>query len=129
MKKNLILLTFLLAFCALPVLAQRETRIRFAKGKTSAVITGRLNGFHSSRNYAIRVRAGQVLRTENIGHNHITLAIEGPPGSNYEQEMAADCHAGNLIDRTAPGVYRITVTECRKAEPFRGTFKFKISVE
>ncbi len=106
----------------------QKTRIKFAPGKTSAVVTGTLNGYKSKRIYVIHVRAGQKMTTENVGSHYITLAIEGPPGSNYEQDMAADCHSTNEIDPTAAGDYTITVTECLKADRWKGTFKLKVAV-
>jgi hypothetical protein len=106
----------------------QKTRIKFAPGKTSAVVTGTLSGYKSKRVYVIHVRAGQTMTTENVGSHHITLAIEGPPGSNYEQDMAADCHSTNEINPTDAGDYTITVTECMKADRWKGTFKLKVAV-
>ncbi len=107
----------------------QKTSIKFAPGKTSAVVTGKLTGYKGQRIYVIRVRAGQMLKTEDIGKNHITLGIDGPPGSNYEQDMAADCHAYNEITPTAAGDYTITVTECQKADRWRGSFRLKVWVK
>ncbi len=109
-------------------LGQKAQSITFAKGRTSATITGTLSSYKSHRTFSIRVRKGQTLTTENIGDNSITIGVEAPPGSTYEQDMAADCHDRNEVSPTAPGVYRITVTECRKADAWRGTFKFRVKV-
>lgn len=106
----------------------QKTRIKFASGKTNAIVTGKLSGYKGQRVYVIRVRAGQTLKTEDVGNNHITLGIDGPPGSNYEQDMAADCHAYNEITPTAAGDYTITVTECQKADRWQGRFRMKITV-
>ena len=106
----------------------QKTRIKFAPGKKSAVVTGTLSSFKSMRTFVIRVRSGQAMTTENVGSHHITLAIEGPPGSNYEQDMAADCHSTNEINPTAAGDYTITVTECMKADRWRGRFRLRVSV-
>ena len=118
--------TFLFAIAG-SVSAQRPTRITFARGATSKVVTGTLNGYRSHQTYVIRVRRGQTLRTEAV-KNFITIGVEAPPGSTYEQDMAADCHDKNEVSPTARGEYRITVTECRKADPWRGTFKFRVTV-
>lgn len=93
------------------------------------MVTGTLTGYKGQRVYVIRVRAGQTLNTEDVGKNHITLVIGGPPGSNYEQDMAADCHAYNEITPTAAGDYTFFVTECRKADRRRGTFRLKVWVK
>ncbi len=122
----------ILALAILTVLSTvafgQKTRIKFAPGKTSAVVSGTLTGYKSTRTFVIKVRAGQTLTTENVGKNAITLGIDGPPGSNYEQDMAADCHSHNEITPTAAGDYIITVTECQKADRWKGIFKMRVNV-
>ena len=119
--------TFLSVLMTAAASAQRPIRITFARGATSKVITGTLNGYRSHKTYVIYVKEGQTLTTEAV-KNFITIGVEPPPGSTYEQDMAADCHDKNEVSPTARGDYRITVTECRKADRWRGTFKFKVTV-
>lgn len=129
--KRFLFVTFalvILAGSSLPVSAQKTTRIKFNKGARSTVVTGTLNGYKRQKTFVIRVRAGQTMTTEDIGKNPITLWIEGPPGSNYEQDLAADCHSRNEISPTDAGDYKITVIECEKADPWKGTFKFRVKV-
>ena len=118
----------LLSVCSAAVSAQKATRIQFARGAVSTVVTGTLNGYKSQRTFVIRVRQGQTLTTESVGKNPITVGIEAPPGSTYEQDMAADCHDKNEVSPTAGGDYRITVTECLKADRWRGTFRLRVKV-
>lgn len=108
--------------------AQKATRITFRRGATSAVVTGKLNGYRSEKIFVIRVRKGQTLTTANAGSNYISVGIEAPAGSDYQQDMAADCHDRNEVDRTSAGDYRITVTECRKADRWKGSFKLRVRV-
>ena len=119
---------FVLSLLSTTVSAQKPTAIRFARGTHETVVTGTLNGYKSKRVYTIRVGEGQTITTENVGKNYITISIEPPPGSTYEQDMAADCHDRNEVTPTAKGDYKITVTECGKADPWKGTFKFKVTV-
>ena len=129
--KRFIFLAFalvILSMSAISVSAQKTTRIKFKKGARSAVVTGTLSGFKGHRTFVIRVRAGQTMTTEDTGKNPITLWIQGPPGSNYEQDLAADCHSRNEITPTDAGDYKITVVECEKADPWKGTFKFRVKV-
>lgn len=107
----------------------QKTRINFARGAKSAVVTGTLNGYKSHKTFVIRVRKGQTLTTENVGKNYITIGVEAPPGSSYEQDMAADCHSNNEVTPTAAGDYTITVSECMKADRWRGTFKMRVKVK
>jgi len=128
--KKLILIAFAIAtlsICSAAISAQ-VTRISFARGATSKVVTGTLSGWKSHRTYVIRVKKGQTLTTEAV-KNFIAIGVEAPPGSTYEQDMAADCHDKNDVSPTARGDYRITVTECKKAVRWRGTFKFRVTVQ
>lgn len=128
--KKLLLITFAffaLSICSTAVLAQKPTAIKFARGTHHSIVTGTLSGYKSSRTYTIRVAEGQTITTENVGKNSITISIEPPKGSTYEQDMAADCHDKNEVTPTVAGVYKITVTECGKADPWKGTFKFKVT--
>lgn len=108
--------------------AQTAKRITFKRGATSATVTGTLSSYKSKRVFVIRVRDGQTMRTDSIGKNPISIWIEGPPGSGYEQDMAADCHAFNEFNPTVAGDYKLTIQECTKADPWKGTFKFKVTV-
>ena len=116
------------AMFVLTVNAQKPTRITFKRGATSAEVTGTLSGYGSSKTYVIRVRGGQILTTRSTGKNPVTLEITAPPGSTYEPDLAADCHDRHEISPTAAGDYRIRVTECQKADPWRGSFRFRVSV-
>jgi hypothetical protein len=104
-------------------------RIHFKRGATSAIVTGRLNGAKDQRAYVIRVRKGQVLSTGNVGDHHITVAIEPPRGTEFEDDLAADCHDKHEVNPTTAGDYKIYVTECLKADPFKGKFKLMVTVE
>lgn len=130
MKKLALFVAILgvLAFASTDVSAQKPTRITFAKGATEKVVTGSMTGFGSKRVYVIRVKAGQTLTSENAGDNYITIDIKAPKGSTYEPDLAANCHDQHEVTPTAAGDYIITVTECQKADPWKGTFKFKVIV-
>lgn len=109
--------------------AQTAKRITFKRGATSATVTGTLSSYKSKRVFVIRVRDGQTMTTENTGNGSISIFIEGPAGSGYEQDMAADCHANNEVMPTVAGDYKFTIRECTKADPWKGTFKFKVTVD
>lgn len=108
--------------------AQRATRVNFRRGAHSAVVTGTLNGYKGSRVVLIRVRAGQTMKIEAIGKHYISTFLEGPPGSDYQQDMAADCHSRADVGSTDAGDYKLSVQECQKADPWRGTFRVRITV-
>lgn len=108
--------------------AQKQARINFAKGAVSAVVTGRLSGYRDSKSFVIRVRPGQTLRTAQVGDLHdITVYIQGPGGDDTG-DSDASCNNRREISPTEAGDYRITVVECRKADAWRGQFRFRISV-
>ena len=125
----LIVFTFsLISICSAAVSAQASKRITFAKGATSKIVTGTVNSYKSVRTFVIHVKKGQTLTTESVD-SLITIGVEAPPGSTYEQDMAADCHDHNEVNPTAAGDYKITVTECTKGDEWKGTFKFRITVK
>ncbi|MEO7538553.1 MAG: hypothetical protein ABIV21_00865 [Pyrinomonadaceae bacterium] len=105
-----------------------QTRIKFKRGATSAIVTGRLKNYKSTRSFVVRVRKGQTLTTSNVGKSFITVYVEAPPGSTYEDDLAADCHDKHEVTPTVAGDYTINVNECLKADPWRGSFKVKVEV-
>ncbi len=125
----LVLAAFLFIVSASDVHAQKATNINFARGTHETVVVGTLNGYAASKTYLIRVVRNQTILTSDVGENPITLSIVGPKGSNYIQDMAADCHSRNEVTPTAAGTYRITVTQCTKADEWKGTFKFKVTAK
>ena len=129
MKKLIlfVLLSITFAITATAISAQRGTRVNFRRGTHTAVVTGYLSGYKGSKVFLIRVRAGQTMKVEAI-KGGVSTFLEGPPGSNYEQDMAADCHSHADVDRTDPGDYKLTVAECTKVDRWKGTFKVRITV-
>jgi hypothetical protein len=127
-------ITISLAAIALVMIAtasaysQAQKRIEFTRGATSTVVTGSLNGYNDKRIFVIKVRRGQTLTTESVGDNYITVAIKPPRGARYEADLAANCHDDHRVRPTAPGDYIITVTECRKADRWRGRFRLRVTV-
>lgn len=111
-----------------PVNAQGSTRITMSPGIKTKIVAGTLNGYRAHRTFVIRLRRGQRLMTENVGKNRVTVSITPPFGSTYEPDLAADCHDRNDVTRTAAGDYKIIVTECMKADKWRGTFRLRVSV-
>jgi hypothetical protein len=128
MKKIILLLSLVSVLFFLSVAASAQTRIRFARGATSAVVTGTLNGFNSKRVYVIRVRRGQRLRIEQIGSSHpVTTTLEDPVGEDAS-DMDASCNSRKDHSPTKRGDYRITVVECQKADRWRGKFRLRVRV-
>jgi hypothetical protein len=131
MKTRLLTTAFILLFSAIlfEMNAQRPTRIRFARGATSATITGTLRGYKDGKTFAIRVRRGQTLSTTQIDDRHdITIFIQSPSGEAVG-DSDASCNNRREITPTGSGDYKLTVVECRKADPWRGTFKFRVTVQ
>ena len=112
--------------------AYSQTRITFKRGARFAIVTGNLNGYRSRKIFVIRVRRGQILRTEQAEAeapvHDITVYIKAPNGEEAG-DSDASCNNRREISPTRAGDYRIEVTECRKADPWRGSFRLKVSVE
>lgn len=114
------------------VFAQTAKRVRFDKGATSKIVSGKLNGYKSQTSFIVKVREGQTLNTEQIKSeaslHYITVSITNPSGEEVN-DMDASCNNLQEISPTAAGDYTITIYECKKADAWRGGFKLKISVK
>ena len=112
--------------------AQNAARIKFRKGATSAIVSSSLRNYAGKKVFVIRVRAGQTLKikqikSENSAH-YVTLSIKSPSGEDVS-DSDASCNSQKEITPTAAGDYVITVTECQKADAWRGRFKLKVRAE
>ncbi|MEQ1643421.1 MAG: hypothetical protein ABL959_08280 [Pyrinomonadaceae bacterium] len=125
-------ITFSFAAIAFVMLAAYEgysqKRIEFARGATSSIVTGTLSGYNDRRTFVIKVRRGQTLTTDSVGTNYITVSIKPPRGARYEADLAANCNDEHRVRPTAAGDYVITVTECKKADRWRGRFRLRVGV-
>ena len=119
----------LVAIFSLASYGQRAARIKFARGATSAVASGNLNSYRGTKSFVIRVRAGQTLRTSQIrsAANPVTVYIKDPSGEDVG-DSDASCNNRREISPTTAGDYRIEVVECRKADPWRGSFRIRVTV-
>lgn len=120
-------LSAVLVVCAATAITFGQTRIKFTRGAVTATASGRLTGFNTAKIYVIRVREGQTLRTKQISGKPISIFITGPVGEEVG-DMDASCHSNREITPTIAGDYTLRVVECQKADPWRGTFRFKITV-
>ena len=125
---KLILSVILFAVLSGSIAAQRPSRIRFARGAFRADISGTLRNYRDKRNFVIKVRAGQTIRTEQIGGTHpITIFISDPNGEGVG-DSDASCNNRREITPTVAGDYQIQVVECQKADAWRGRFRFRVTV-
>jgi hypothetical protein len=129
--KNLttfITVSTLLILFSVSAFGQKATRIKFARGTTSAVITGKVSSFRGKRLFVIRVRPGETLKTEQVGNSHqITIYVTDPTGEDVG-DSDASCNNRREIAPTLAGDYRITVVGCQKADPWRGRYRFRVTV-
>lgn len=112
--------------------SSNSKKIEFAEGATSAVAVGTLNNYKDSKDFAISVKQGQTLRTEQVKDDkslkYITVAISDPSGK-FVGDSDASCNNRKEIKPTVAGDYHIKVTECMKADEWNGEFKLKVSAE
>lgn len=127
MKKKLSILAVFVALTVVSLQAQSPTRIKFARGAVSASVTGKLRGYSDHKTYVIKVRAGQTLRTQQTGKNYITISIKDPNGEDVS-DSDASCNNRKEVAPTVAGDYTLTVVECQKADAWRGTFRFRVTV-
>lgn len=108
-----------------------EERITFAKGETSKIVTGELKDYNDSKTFIIEVQKGQTLKTEqdksDESLHYITAYVKNPAGAGVG-DSDASCNNRREISPTEAGDYKIEVVECKKADPWKGSFKLKVSV-
>lgn len=101
-------------------------RIEFPKGATEVTATGTMNGFDDKQVLLIDTRAGQELRIEDVGDNPVTLSVCDPDGENVD-DYDLSCHGRFKLSKTKKGDYRVFVTECKKADPWKGEYRLKVT--
>ena len=125
---------FLLALTQHFALAQKSTaatRVKFARDATTATVTGRFRGFKDRTAFVIRVKKGQTLEVNQLdsgSDGSVYLGILSPSGED-ESDGEANCNNHKRVENTTAGDYRIDVTECMKADAWRGTFRLKFTVK
>lgn len=124
--KKLYIASLMLIVLSANVFARPVKRIKFAKGATETIVSGQLNDFKDSQVFLINLRAGQTFTIEDVGDNPVTISVFDSSGKNVD-DYDASCHGNFQLPKTKNGDYRIKVTECMKADSWKGTFKIKVS--
>lgn len=113
------------------VVGDSAERISFAKGKSSATVSGKLAGFDDEQNYVIATGKGQAMTVEALdkqSDGRVSIYITDPKGENAN-DMDLSCHSNATVKPTLAGDYQIQVVECKKADPWKGKFAFNIKVK
>lgn len=109
----------------------KAERIQFAKGASSATVTGKLADFDSVQYYVIGVGKGQAMTVEQIDSKSggkVSIYITDPKGENAN-DMDLSCHSKAKVKLTIAGDYKIQVVECKKADPWQGRYSLKVTVK
>ena len=117
--------------CLAAASAQHIRRIKFSRGAVSTVVVGGLSGYGDKDVYFIRVRKGQRIRTEQImaaGNRDITIYIKDPKTQDVG-DSDASCNNRREISPTMAGDYRLEIVECRKADKWKGVYRFRVTVD
>ena len=134
--KRVFIAILIIGAMSVSLFARPVKRIVFKKGATKVVVTGYLNGFKDKQVYLLKVRAGQVIHVETDGP---TVSMVSPTGEEFfmgdlschstVESTSAYSQSENGSNSTVAGDYKITVTECQKADPFKGKFKLTVTVK
>lgn len=105
-------------------------RISFARGASSATVSGKFDGFEGEQSFVLKVGKGKTLSVDQVNDDahYTTLAVIAPNGEEAG-DLAADCHNHHKIKPTVAGDYTIRVTECRKADEWKGSYSLKVTVK
>lgn len=104
--------------------------IKFAKGATSAIVTGKLSGFDDEKTYSIAVGKGQAMSVEQVnpGDKRTTIWLTDPKGGDAS-DADLSCNNKKQVSPTLAGTYTIKVSECMKADPWRGRYTLRVTVK
>lgn len=110
--------------------APTAERIKFAKGASSATVTGKLGSFEDEKNYVIAVGKGQSMTVEQVkpGNKRVTLAITAPGGEDAS-DADLSCNNSKKVSPTVAGDYTIDIRECMKADEWKGSYTLKVTVK
>ena len=87
-----------------------QTRIRFARGRSAATLSGAMSA-GGTRSYTIGVRRGQTMTVQvTSGNNRIDLDVDGPDG---HIEYGDNGYSQVYIDRS--GDHTITISNSGRA--------------
>ena len=122
--KKIIVIALILVLSSI-VFARPVKRIKVPRGSNKATVSAYLNGFKDSQTFVIRLRKGQRLKLE--ANRSVSLYITDPNGEDAS-DMDLSCHSRQIVENTKAGDYKIKAVECRKADPWRGSFKLSVNV-
>ncbi|SEA32136.1 Protein of unknown function [Thiothrix caldifontis] len=109
----------------------KAERIQFAKGASSATVTGKLADFDTEQNYVMGVGKGQTMTVEQLDNKSdgkVSIYITDPKGENAN-DMDLSCHSKATVKPTIAGDYKIQVVECKKADPWKGKYTVRVNVK
>lgn len=93
MKKTVVTALFLIYFvCSIPISGLGQTRIRFARGRTSASVSSTISG-GSQRKFVLSARAGQDLSATVSSRNGCVVL-----GNQQTAESYSTDQGNNIID-------------------------------
>jgi hypothetical protein len=126
--KSFVRILIVVAYIAAPAItSEAQTRIQFRRGTYSSVVSGTLHNWNERRTFVLKVRSGQTLKTERVGNRYIKIFVRDPIGE-IVGDSDASCNDRREISPTIAGDYKIEVVECRKADPWQGRFRFRVTV-
>lgn len=104
--------------------------IKFARGAFSTIVTGKLANFDSEQNYTIEVGKGQSMTIKQVDStgNPVSIYLTDPKGGDAN-DLDLSCHSNATVSPTKAGIYAIKVVECKKADPWKGSYSLKVTVK
>ena len=121
-RRLVLSLLFVAWLCSSAQAAPR--RIRLPHGPGPVFVHAYLNGFRGVARFFLHARRGQRLSLDSVGGGASVVMVSFPHGGQ-------DGAPGGIDDVLLPqtGDYRITVTEHRMGEPWRGRFTLKVRLQ
>lgn len=113
-----------------PSAKPKITPIKFGRGATSATVTGKFSGFNEEHQYSIAVNKGQSMTVAQVNpaDKRTTIWLTDPQGGDAS-DADLSCNNNKQVKPTLAGTYLINVSECMKADPWKGSYTLKVTVK
>jgi hypothetical protein len=109
-KTKVIVLILMLVVSSSDVLSQGATRIRFARGRTSATVSGNVAG-NTFRQYALSAKRGQRLSANVSSRNGCVIFSQGSTSIGFTTDSGNNyIELNNTCGRTASYTMTVSIT-------------------
>ena len=124
--KKLLFLTIILVVTGSAVTAQTKTRVRFARGASSANVSGTIRGY-LYHDYVVRASAGQTIAVSLDPNTKCVLTVFKPDG--YNLDIGADREFTSELPVSGDYEVRVLLMRSEARRKTVSSYKLTISIK